>query len=666
MNRFLFSFLLLVLIIGCIPPKEETITEVRIDLTDPIYRKILNYQDRQKVDSLFFFLHHDDPSYRYASAMAFASIRKADAIDSLSPLLKDPIPEVRRASAFALGQIGDAKAENALISSFNTLDTLIPNNPVNAEILGAIGKCGKAESLHFIATVQSYRPTDTLLLYGQADAIYRFALRNITAENGTEKMVDFLSSNIYPHSVRLLAASYMKRASEIDLSPYTFRLNKAFLEEDNAFIKMDLAIALGKTKDAESLSSLISELHKNNDYRVKTNILRALGNFTYIDVVETVIEQLNNPNIAIAQTAAQFLVDHGQPNDVIIYRRHAKEDLPWQVRSKIYEAVIKHVPAYFSKTRGASLWDIRKLIESSSNPYEKAAYIRAMSYDHNSLKLLRELGFDANELPARTAAVEAFNSIIVRDDLEKQMTPYQFRRFKQEVADMIEEAFKSEDTGMIALAASGFRECSFDLTESFDSLDFISAAKQKLTLPEDVESYNEILKLESQLQNKEYKAVEIGFNHPIQWKFYDALSPESKAIVNTDKGSFEISLLRDNAPGSVVNFVQLAEDGFFEGKRFHRVVPNFVIQTGCSRGDGWGSLDYSIRSELSMLSYDDEGFVGMASAGNHTESSQWFVTHSPTLHLDGNYSIFGKVSRGMNTVHSIQIGDVIQSVKIVY
>jgi cyclophilin family peptidyl-prolyl cis-trans isomerase/HEAT repeat protein len=666
MNRFLFSFLLLLLIIGCIPPKEEMITEVSIDLTDPLYRKILEYQDKQKEDSLFFFLHHVDPSYRYAAAKAFASIRNASAIDSLTPLLQDPIPEVRKASAFALGQIGDSRAENALIASFNTLDTLSPNHPVNAEILGAIGKCGKKESLNFIATVQSYRPTDTLLLYGQADAIYRFGLRDITTESGTEKMVDFLSSNIYPTSVRLLAASYVKRSPDIDLSPFTFRLNKAFSEEDNPFIKMDLAIALGQTKDASSLSSLLTELHKNNDYRVKTNIVRALGNFTYIDVVETVIEQLNNPNVAIAQTAAQFLVDHGQPNDVIIYRRHAKEDLPWQVRSKIYEAIIKHVPTYFSKTRGASLWDIRKLIESSSNPYEKAAYIRAMGYDHHSLAQIRELGFDANELPARTAAMEAFNSIIVRDDLESQMNRYQFRRFKEEVAEMMEEAFKSEDTGMIALAASGFRDCSFDLTENFDSLDFISDAKQKLTLPEDVESYNEILKLESQLKNEEYKPVEIGFNHPIQWKFYDALSPESKAIVETDRGSFEISLLRDNAPGSVVNFVRLVEDGYYEGKRFHRVVPNFVIQTGCSRGDGWGSLDYSIRSELSMLSYDDEGYVGMASAGNHTESSQWFVTHSPTLHLDGNYSILGKVSRGMNTVHSIQVGDVIQSVQIVY
>ena len=231
---------------------------------------------------------------------------------------------------------------------------------------------------------------------------------------------------------------------------------------------------------------------------------------------------------------------------------------------------------------------------------------------------------------------------------------------------MIRQAFDSEDTGMIALAATGFRECSFDLTESFDSLDFIEDAKQKLSLPIDVESYNEILKLESKLNGKDYKPVNIGFNNPINWEVYDVLSNSSKAIVETDRGMFEISLLKENAPGSVINFIQLVEKAYFEGKRFHRVVPNFVIQTGCSRGDGWGSLDYSIRSELTDLSYDGEGFVGMASAGNHTESSQWFVTHSPTLHLDGNYTIFGKISKGLNTVHSIEIGDVIQGIKIEY
>jgi len=88
-----------------------------------------------------------------------------------------------------------------------------------------------------------------------------------------------------------------------------------------------------------------------------------------------------------------------------------------------------------------------------------------------------------------------------------------------------------------------------------------------------------------------------------------------------------------------------------------------VIQGGCPRGDGWGSENYSIRSELGPLRYN-EGYVGMASSGKDTEGVQWFITHSPTPHLDGRYSIFAKVIYGMEVVHQIEIGDQIHSIEI--
>ena len=120
----------------------------------------------------------------------------------------------------------------------------------------------------------------------------------------------------------------------------------------------------------------------------------------------------------------------------------------------------------------------------------------------------------------------------------------------------------------------------------------------------------------------------------------------------------------NNAPASVGNFIQLAKSGFYDGKIFHRVVPNFVVQTGCPRGDGYGGLDYSLRSELPMVYYDRAGYVGMASAGPDTECTQWFITHSPTPHLDGRYTIFGEVMEGMEVLHSLNIGDTIEKIII--
>jgi cyclophilin family peptidyl-prolyl cis-trans isomerase len=113
----------------------------------------------------------------------------------------------------------------------------------------------------------------------------------------------------------------------------------------------------------------------------------------------------------------------------------------------------------------------------------------------------------------------------------------------------------------------------------------------------------------------------------------------------------------------VANFVSLLNQKYFDEKYVHRMVPNFVIQTGCNRGDGYGSEPYSIRSEFSLNRYND-GSVGMASAGKDTEGTQWFVTHSPTPHLDGRYTLFANVTEGMEVVHKIQVGDKILNVRL--
>ena len=133
----------------------------------------------------------------------------------------------------------------------------------------------------------------------------------------------------------------------------------------------------------------------------------------------------------------------------------------------------------------------------------------------------------------------------------------------------------------------------------------------------------------------------------------------------TDRGNIELKLYPNEAAGTVANFAKLVDLDFYDGKVFHRVVPNFVVQTGCPRGDGYGSLDYTIRSEFSKISYDQGGYIGMASAGPDTESTQWFITHSPTPHLDGRYTIFGKVVSGMDVVHEIQQGDKITDIRII-
>ncbi|HVG38130.1 MAG TPA: peptidylprolyl isomerase [Pyrinomonadaceae bacterium] len=135
------------------------------------------------------------------------------------------------------------------------------------------------------------------------------------------------------------------------------------------------------------------------------------------------------------------------------------------------------------------------------------------------------------------------------------------------------------------------------------------------------------------------------------------------AQVVTDKGCFTVELLPAAAPLTVDSFVRLARGGFFDNLTFHRVVPNFVIQGGDPRGDGNGGPGYQIRCEINEVPYE-RGAVGMALSGKDTGGSQWFVTHSPQPHLDGGYTVFGRVTRGLEVIDAVARGDRIRRVII--
>jgi len=138
----------------------------------------------------------------------------------------------------------------------------------------------------------------------------------------------------------------------------------------------------------------------------------------------------------------------------------------------------------------------------------------------------------------------------------------------------------------------------------------------------------------------------------------------TQAYLETDRGTIQIELAVLDAPLTVENFVTLARKGFFDGLSVHRVVPNFVVQDGDPRGDGEGGPGYSIRDELNERPYL-RGTVGMAlDPWPDTGGSQYFITHSPQPHLDGRYTVFGRVVSGMDVVDKIQQSDVIRRVRI--
>ncbi len=136
------------------------------------------------------------------------------------------------------------------------------------------------------------------------------------------------------------------------------------------------------------------------------------------------------------------------------------------------------------------------------------------------------------------------------------------------------------------------------------------------------------------------------------------------AVIKTNKGDIRVELTPDQTPMTVANFVNLAERGYYDGIKFHRVIANFMVQGGDPTGTGSGGPGYNFGDEITDLGHDGPGVLSMANAGPGTNGSQFFITHVETPWLNGKHTVFGKVAAGQDIVNSIAQGDTMQSVTI--
>jgi cyclophilin family peptidyl-prolyl cis-trans isomerase len=134
-----------------------------------------------------------------------------------------------------------------------------------------------------------------------------------------------------------------------------------------------------------------------------------------------------------------------------------------------------------------------------------------------------------------------------------------------------------------------------------------------------------------------------------------------RVTIETDRGTLVVELLPLEAPLTVAAFLPLVERRYFDGSRWHRVVPNFVVQDGDPRGDGWGGPGFVLRDEVNPMRYD-AGSMGMALSGPDTGGSQFFITHSAQPHLDGTYTVFGRIVSGLDVLGAIAQGDRIRTI----
>lgn len=652
-------------IVGCVPVEKKVESPFDISFQNESIRNIYGMQIRQEKDSLLLYILNDDPSIRYAVARAFASFQDSTVLPSLLPLLTDENGQVRAMAAYAVGQIGSASAEAPLTAAFDGRDSARLYLHANSAVLEAMGKIGTTQFLKALSTISTYQHSDTLLLLGQVRGIYRYSLRNMTDPEGTSTMVRYLTDVAMPFQVRLIASHYLHRTPNLDLAPHAEELVASWHGESNPLLRMCIATAIGKLKTPEARTLLMESLVTESDYRVKCNILRALQTYDYSLIQEVMTEFAKSGNASVAEVASQYFVTQGKEKDASLYKAGIDHCKTWQAKTRMAEAANKHMSSMFTAVKTSLQKDILTHLGNASNVYEKAGWLKAYASEIRNFESLPKYMTADQPAPIRTQAVQS----LIDACKDKNFDAYfagEGHLIRSQIGGYLANAMRSGDAGVLALIAGAITEPKTGLKNVMnDRKADLSKAMANLKLPAEMETYLEIRNalreygIESPAIPDDKKSVK-----PMDWPTIEKWKKTSKVHIITSAGDIELELYPEQAPATVANFIQLSGEGFYNGKHFHRVVPNFVIQTGCPRGDGYGSLDFTIRSELANAYYDDEGYIGMASAGLHTEGTQFFITHSPTPHLDGRYTVFGKVVAGMDVVHRIGMGDTIKQINL--
>lgn len=669
MNRIkhLFFWGLSILVFSGCTDTSTSVEDITANFDDPTFINILNFQYEQQTDSLIRYMESPSANIRYQTALAFGSFQDSSLLAPLAAYLNDPHPEVRAAVAFSVGQTGAMGAVTSLMEAFDTYDTAGIYQLANSQILEAVGKCGNAETLNLLTGISTYQRKDTSLMTGQVRGIYRLALRGIVSDEGTEKMISYVNQEQFPRSVRLMAAHYLYRARDINLEPYTENLSQLIFREKDPEIRSPLVIALGKTKEVAAAAALEQRFKMDTDYRVKCNIIRAFANFDYELAQTTILAALEDPNTHVAQTAALFCRDHGIADEVPNYWRLAKDSVPEITVPILYAAAQRHLPPYYADLRQGLNGEIRRKFREASDPYIQAAYLEALAEFGWNYRFIQQQGFQHPSLVVKSKSVELLAQILEKPDF-RNFFGVSYRNIRRELAVAMKDAIRSNDPGMIVPAAQSLKDIGSGPQSYLAQLDtsFIEEAFLQLDLPRDQEAFEALIELAESFNRPNIPdGITDDYLFDIDWSILSGNGANpSTATIETDKGNMTLELYPMVAPASVANFISLAKEGFFKNIPFHRVIANFVIQAGCDRGDGYGGAPRTIRSELKPVYYDKAGVLGMARSDLHTESSQFFITHSPTPHLDGNYTIFGQLIEGNEVLDALIKGDRIRNIVI--
>lgn len=566
--------------------------------------------------------------------------------------------------AFVLGKLGASKKSTSFL-----LEKLTnyPDEPVSPAILSNLGKTGSAADLEYIDSNFNQFP-------GYPSAVYNFYSRNIKSDKSINNLTGTLDTMQIDSETQFetLFTLYRIGPEKSGLMKYV-----KFIRSHNTDNKLYALGCLRKLEAFPDDINLMENILRDSDWRVRVEGLKSICYKRYksADEIRLFISLLYDINPNVSRTAAASLKNikipanlKSEAHDIIIdflssqgFNENTIGELfvsccslfPRNLEDTINEyenrIAFEFIHKVLTDNTEDPIWNFEYLVDQFEDADEKQLMSLVPPLLSLQSKLIEDEKF-TDLILALYSGGYAAPVALLSYGLDTVFVRKNQGMFQQLI---IEQTFKLFNNPIYAESLLSFPVLAGKISEAFKQTILNTLASSKIT---------SVANYAGRLLNEDYEPAKKDLT--IFENIWDNSFKYNGAVVTTGKGNFNIKFKPGYAPISVGNFCLLAEKNFFDENIFHRVVPNFVIQTGDPTATGWSGPGYEIISEFSNLEYK-EAAVGMASSGRDTEGSQWFVMHSHHPHLNGNYSLFGDVTEGMNIVSRIDQGEKIINITLI-
>jgi cyclophilin family peptidyl-prolyl cis-trans isomerase/HEAT repeat protein len=649
---------------------------------DQALEEILRLEDRRAPAAAFAqFTKDQNAAVQHRAVIALGRVQDSEAVVMLAPFLESSDAATRVEAAFALGQLAQNHSTTLLLQRLAEEKDL----EVRLALIEAASKTANDSAL---AVVSEQLPgwLDDQIPIVRAEAALaagRLAQRGLKKMEWSAPLAHLLQDTDEEARWRATYA-LMRLHSGSQVPPDSIVTQKliALLSDRSSRVRMQAARALGVIKNNMALEPL-TEAGKNDvDWRVRVNATAALGNLDLHDLLTRLALHDTSEHVRLTAlrtlgTATARMQKNGALKETPPPTKFLKERL--QASNSTWREQAAAAAALAQILRKDAIPDLAGHVEHSHAVFrsrlaeafgatgaaEAFPYLEKMSRD--SATSVQIAALDA--LPKLPASVQPKATLIYLTALQSGDAVITAIAAQSLAADSLQRrhhaaaiiaAYQKLQPPIDAEAA----QMIFDALAKCGDLGARPLLENAVQFPDKPLAHAAAEAL-TKLTGEDYSSRISQENKPQDDFTHEEIRQLAKAhaAIQTSRGEIELDFFAETAPLTALNFVRLAQKGFFDGLFIHRVVPNFVVQTGDPRGDGWGSPGYSIRSEFSRRRYT-RGMVGMASSGTDTEGCQFFITQSEQPHLDGRYTIFARVTSGMDVVDALQVGDRMEKVMI--